>query len=64
MPDGRDVKKTYKLKLIASRPVEHPKIRWMDSVMKDIQAINIVNWKSYSQYKINGSQLLSKPKPM
>jgi hypothetical protein len=45
MPEERDVKKTYKWKLIASRPAECPKIRWMHNVMKGIQAMEIVNWK-------------------
>jgi hypothetical protein len=30
---------------IASRSVERPKIRWMDTVMKGIQAMKTVNWK-------------------
>jgi hypothetical protein len=45
MPEERDVKEIYKWKLIASRPVGRPKIRWMDNVMKGIQAMKIVNWK-------------------
>jgi hypothetical protein len=46
MPEERDIKKIYKQKLISSRPVGRPKIRWMDNVMKGIQAMKIVNWKS------------------
>jgi hypothetical protein len=49
MPEERDVKKIYKWKLIASRPVGCPTIRWMDNVMKDIQAVKIVNWKRCAQ---------------
>jgi hypothetical protein len=49
MPGERDVKKIYKLKLIGSRLVGRPKIRWMDNVMKDIQAVKIVNWKRCAQ---------------
>jgi hypothetical protein len=45
MTEERDVKKTYKWKLIASRPVGRTKIRWMHNVMKGIQAMEIVNWK-------------------
>jgi hypothetical protein len=41
VPEESDVKGTYKLKLIASRPVG----RWMDNVMKGIQAMETVNWK-------------------
>jgi hypothetical protein len=49
MPEERDVKKVYKWKLIASGPVGRPKSRWMDDVMKDIQAVKIVNWKRCAQ---------------
>jgi hypothetical protein len=41
MPEERDVKKIYKWKPITSRPVG----LWMDTVMKGIQALKIVNWK-------------------
>jgi hypothetical protein len=49
MPEERDVKNIYKWKLIASRPVGRLKIRWMDNVMKDIQAMKIVNWERCAQ---------------
>jgi hypothetical protein len=45
MPEKRDIKKIYKWKLIASRPVGCPKIRRMHNLMKDIQAMKIVTWK-------------------
>jgi hypothetical protein len=45
-------------------PAGCPKIRWMDNVMKEIQAMKIVNWKSVHRIKINGSQLLSRPKEL
>jgi hypothetical protein len=45
IPEERDVKGIYKLKLIASRAAGRPKIRWLDNVMKSIQAMKIVNWK-------------------
>jgi hypothetical protein len=45
----RDVKKIYKWRRIASRPVGHPKIRWMGNVMKDIQAMKVVNWKRWAR---------------
>jgi hypothetical protein len=46
MPEERGVKKIYKWKLIASRPVGRPKNRWMDNVMKCIQAVRIVKCQS------------------
>jgi hypothetical protein len=33
MSEEREIKKTYKWKLIVSRRVERPKIRWTDNVM-------------------------------
>jgi hypothetical protein len=49
MPEERDVNKIYKWKLVVSRPVGHPKVRWKDNEMKDIQALKIVNWKKCAQ---------------
>jgi hypothetical protein len=49
IPEERGVKKIYKWKLIASTPSGCPKVRWMDNVMKDIQAMNIVDWKRCAQ---------------
>jgi hypothetical protein len=45
MPEDIDVKRIYKWKLIAARPIGRPKIMWMDNVIKGIQAMMIVNWK-------------------
>jgi hypothetical protein len=45
MSEERNVKKIYKWKLIASRPVERPKIMWMDNVMNHIQVMKVVNLK-------------------
>jgi hypothetical protein len=45
MPEERDVKKIYKWKLIASRPVGRPKSRWMHNVMENIQAMKIVQYR-------------------
>jgi hypothetical protein len=49
VPEQRDVKKIYKWKPMASRPVGRPKNSWMDNVMKGIQAMEIVNWKRCAQ---------------
>jgi hypothetical protein len=45
IPEERDLKTIYKWRLIASRPVGHPKIRWKDNVMKEIQTMKIINWE-------------------
>jgi hypothetical protein len=49
MREEWDIKKICKEKLIGSRPVGRPKIRWMDNVLKGIQAMKIVNWKRCAQ---------------
>jgi hypothetical protein len=60
MPEERDVKQLLKCKLIASRPVGRPKIRWMENVMKGIQAMKIVSWKTCAQArKISLNSLLA-----
>jgi hypothetical protein len=47
-------------KLIASRPVGCPQIRWMGNVMRDIQAKKLLTGKGEYRIKVNGRQLLSK----
>jgi hypothetical protein len=54
MSEEREVNKIYKWKLIASRQVGRPEIRWMDNVMKDIQEVKIVNWKGVHRIEIDG----------
>jgi hypothetical protein len=49
MPEEREIRKIYKLNLIASRPVRRPRVRWMDNVMEEIQGMNIVKWKRCAQ---------------
>jgi hypothetical protein len=51
MPEEREVKIICKWKLVTSRPVGRSKNRWMDNVMKDIQAMKIVNLKRCEQDK-------------
>jgi hypothetical protein len=60
--EERDVKKIYKWKLIASRPVAHPKIRWMDNVLKDIQSMKNVNWKRCVQDRNKWKSILEQAK--
>jgi hypothetical protein len=62
MPEERDIKKMYKWKLIASRPVGRPKIRWMENVMKGIQAMRIVNWKRCAQDRSKWKSIVEQAK--
>jgi hypothetical protein len=45
MPKEREVARIYKWKPLASRPIGRPKNRWEDDVRKDLQTVNIKNWK-------------------
>jgi hypothetical protein len=45
----RMVKAIYSWKPISRRPIGRPKIHWGDDVRKDIQKINIPNWKTLAQ---------------
>jgi hypothetical protein len=62
VPEEREVKKIYIWELIASRPVGHPKIRWMDNVMKGIQAMKTVNWKRCAQDRNRWISIVEKAK--
>jgi hypothetical protein len=48
MREEWDIKKICKGKLIGSRPVGRPKIRWMDNVLIGIQAMKTVNWERFA----------------
>jgi hypothetical protein len=62
MLEERDVKKMYKWKLIASRPVGRQKIRWICSVMKVIQAVKVVNWRRCLQDRNKGKSIVEQAK--
>jgi hypothetical protein len=62
MPEERGVKKISKWKLLASRPVGRPKIRWLDNVMKGIQAMKIINWKIYAQDRNKWKSIIEQAK--
>jgi hypothetical protein len=46
----------------ASRPVRRPKIRWMNNVMKSIQAMKIDNWKRCAQDRNKWNSLVEQAK--
>jgi len=43
------VKKIYRWKPIAKRPIGRPKSRWEDDVSEDIKSLNVCNWKNETQ---------------
>jgi len=46
MNEGNNVKKIYRWKPIAKRPIGRPKSRWEDDVSEDIKTLNVRNWKN------------------
>jgi hypothetical protein len=45
MPKEREATRIYKWKPLASIPIGRPKNRWEDDARKNLQAVNIKNWK-------------------
>jgi hypothetical protein len=49
MPGTRMAKAIYSWKPISRKPTGRPQIRWEDYVRKDIQKIQVPNWKTLAQ---------------
>jgi hypothetical protein len=49
MQETRMVKVIHSWKPISKRPMGRPKIRWKDDVKKDIQRLEVPNWKTLVQ---------------
>ena len=49
MNEDTNVKKIYRWKTIAKRPIGRPKLRWEVDVSEDIKSLNVRNWKSETQ---------------
>ena len=49
MNEDNNVKKIYRWKPIAKRPIGRPKLRWEDDVSEDIKSLNVRNWKNETQ---------------
>jgi hypothetical protein len=62
MQETRMVKAVHSWKPISRRPIGRPKIRWEDDVRKDIQKLNVPNWKTLVQDRRRWKELVEKAK--
>jgi hypothetical protein len=58
------VKAIYSWNPISRRPIGRPKTQWMDNVRKDIQKLNVPNWKTLVQDRRRWKELVEKAKPL
>jgi hypothetical protein len=58
------VKAIYSWKPMSKRPIRRPKARWVDDVRKDIQKLNVSNWKTLAQDRERWKELVEKAKTL
>ena len=58
------VKAIYSWKSISRRLTGRPKTRWGDDVRKDIQKIEVPNWKTLAQDRRRWKELVEKAKTL
>jgi hypothetical protein len=58
------VKAIHSWKPISRRPIGRPKIRWEDDVRKDIQKLQVPNWKTLVQDRRRWKELVEKAKTL
>jgi hypothetical protein len=60
MQETRMVKAIHSWKPISKRPTGRPKTRWENDVKKDIQKLNVPNWKTLVQDRRRWKELVEK----
>jgi len=64
MPETRMVKAIHCWKPTSKRPTGRPKIRWEDDVKKEIQRLNVSNWKTFVQDRRRWKEVVEKAKTL
>jgi hypothetical protein len=64
MQETRMVKAIYSWKPISKRPMGKPRTRWEDDVRKDIQKLEVPNWKTLVQGRRRWKELFEKAKTL
>ena len=64
MQEARMVKAIRSWKPISIRPMGRPKIRWEDDVRKDIQRMNLPNWKTLVEDRKRWKEVVEKAKTL
>ena len=60
--NDRMVKKRYEFKLLSTRLVGRPKIRWENDTKEDLRIMNICNWTKYIQDWVKWKEAAEKAK--
>jgi hypothetical protein len=64
MPETRMVKAIHCWKPISKRPTGRPKTHWEDDVNKDIQKLELPNWRTLVQDRRRWKGLVKKAKAL
>jgi len=64
MQETRMVKAIHSWKTISKRPTGRLKIHWEDDVKKDIQGLNVPNWKTLLQDRRRWKEVVGKAKTL
>ena len=64
MQEARMVKAIHCWKPISIRPMGRPKIRWEDDVRKDLQRVNVPNWKILVRDRERWKEVVEKAKTL
>jgi hypothetical protein len=64
MQGTRMVKAIYCWKPMSRKPIGRPKTRWVDDVRKDIQKLEVPNWKTLAQDRGRWRELVEKAKTL
>ena len=56
------VKKLIKWKPLGKRPVERPKNRWINGILRDMEMLKVKNWKELTRNRKEWNKLVEKAK--
>ena len=62
MPETSIVKRIYKWKPFAGRPVGRPKSRWEDYVRNDLKKMKLIKWAEQVQDRLKWKEIVEKAK--
>jgi hypothetical protein len=64
MPENSIVKKIYKWKPFARRPVGRAKSRWEDNVRNDLKKMKLIKWTEQVQDRLKWKDTVEKAKTL
>ena len=64
MSEDNNVKKIYRWKPLAQRPIGRPKIRWEDDVSEDMKRLNVRNWKKITHDRVRWKKVVEQARTL